>query len=94
MATAAGVSTASIPRYLSGQNVRAAEVIRAPIAALDYSPSTVARSLKTGRHGSIGVVVPDIMNLFFTHLVRGIDAGARRGDCRVILANGDPGKQG
>ena len=77
VATAAGVSTASVSRYLAGQNVRSAEAIRAAIADLDYSPSTVARSLKTDRHCSISVVVPDIMNPFFAHLVRGIEAEAR-----------------
>ena len=89
VATAAGVSTASVSRYLAGQNVRSAEAIRAAIADLDYSPSTVARSLKSGRHGSIGVVVPDIMNPFFAHLVRGIEAEARKSGHQVILANSD-----
>lgn len=89
VADAAGVSTASVSRYLAGQQVRAAESIRKAIADLAYSPSAVARSLKTGHHNSIGVVVPDIMNPFFAQVVRGIEAEARTWGYQVILANSD-----
>lgn len=89
VASAAGVSTASVTRFLAGQPVRAAESIRKAIADLDYAPSAVARSLKTGRHGSIGVVVPDITNPFFARVVRGIEAEARTRGYEVILANSD-----
>jgi LacI family transcriptional regulator len=93
VANAAGVSTASVSRYLAGQPVRAAGSIRKAIADLDYSPSALARSLKSGRHGSIGVVVPDIMNPFFANLVRGIEAEARTLGYQVILANSDESAQ-
>jgi LacI family transcriptional regulator len=89
VADAAGVSTASVSRYLSGQTVRTAEAIRAAIEALDYTPSTIARSLKTGRHNAIGVVVPDITNPFFAGLVRGIEDEARVNGYDVILGNSD-----
>jgi LacI family transcriptional regulator len=89
VADAAGVSTASVSRFLAGQNVRSGEAIRKAIVDLDYSPSIIARSLKTGHHGSIGVVVPDITNPFFAHLVCGIEAEARRHGYEVILANSD-----
>lgn len=89
VADAAGVSTASVSRFLAGQKVRTAEQIRTAIAALDYTPSTVARSLKTGRHGAIGVIVPDITNPFFAGLVRGIEDQARLNGHDVILGNSD-----
>ena len=69
--------------------MRAADAVRAAIADFDYSPSTVARSLKTDRHCSISVVVPDIMNPFFANLVRGIEAEARSCGHQVMLANSD-----
>ena len=89
VADAAGVSTASVSRFLAGQKVRTSEQIRAAIAAFDYTPSTVARSLKTGRHGAIGVIVPDITNPFFAGLVRGIEDQARLNGHDVILGNSD-----
>lgn len=89
VADAAGVSTASVSRFLGGQKVRTADQIRAAIAALNYTPSTVARSLKTGRHNAIGVIVPDITNPFFAGLVRGIEDQARLNGHDVILGNSD-----
>ena len=89
VADAAGVSTASVSRFLAGQRVRTAAAIQAAIDALDYSPSSIARSLKTGRHNAIGVVVPDITNPFFAGLVRGIEDQARANGFDVILGNSD-----
>lgn len=89
VADAAGVSTASVSRFLAGQKVRSADAIRSAIEALDYSPSSIARSLKTGRHNAIGVIVPDITNPFFAGLVRGIEDQARSNGFDVILANSD-----
>jgi len=89
VADAAGVSTASVSRYLAGQKVRTAEAIRAAIKTLEYTPSTIARSLKTGHHNAIGVVVPDITNPFFAGLVRGIEDQARANGYDVILGNSD-----
>jgi Transcriptional regulators len=89
VARAAGVSTASISRYLAGQKVRSAGAIENAIRELGYSPSVVARSLKSGRHGAIGVIVPDITNPFFAALVKGIDQEARVAGYQVILGNSD-----
>ncbi len=38
-----------------------------------YAPSRVARSLATGRHGLIGLLVGDITNPFFPPLVRAVE---------------------
>lgn len=93
VARAAGVSTASISRFLAGQTVRSADAIAQAIHDLDYSPSAVARSLKSGRHRAIGVIVPDITNPFFAALVKGIDQEARVAGLQVILGNSDEDAQ-
>jgi LacI family transcriptional regulator len=89
VARAAGVSTATVSRFLSGQPVRSGEAIQRAVQTLGYSPSVVARSLKSGRHGSIGVIVPDITNPFFSALVKGINQEARAAGYQVILGNSD-----
>ena len=89
VANAAGVSTASVSRFLAGQNVRSADAIRQAIAELGYHPSPLARSLKSGRHHSIGVIVPDITNPFFAALVKGIETELRRHGLQVLLGNSD-----
>lgn len=89
VARVAGVSTATVSRFLSGQTVRSGEAIQNAVRTLGYSPSVVARSLKSGRHGAIGVIVPDITNPFFAALVKGINHEVRASGYQVILGNSD-----
>ncbi len=89
VARAAGVSTASVTRYLAGQRTRSAEAVQRAIDELGYRPSLVARSLRSGRHHSIGVIVPDISNPFFAALVKGIEREVRPHGLQVILGNSD-----
>ncbi|MCW2818732.1 MAG: hypothetical protein JWR42_1519, partial [Marmoricola sp.] len=89
VARVAGVSTASVSRYLAGQRIRRATEVQAAIDALDYHPSQVARSLKSGRHDSVGVIVPDITNPYFAALVKGIERELRSQGLQVILGNSD-----
>jgi LacI family transcriptional regulator len=63
------------------------------VRALGYSPSVVARSLKSGRHGALGVIVPDITNPFFSALVKGINQEVRTSGYQVILGNSDEDAQ-
>jgi LacI family transcriptional regulator len=78
-----GVSVATISRYLSGLTVRQEEDIRVAIADLKYRPSVTARNLKSGRTGTIAVIVPDISNPFFSAIVQGAESAA--GDEYMVL---------
>ena len=89
VARRAGVSTTTVSRFLGGQQVRAADLIRAAVADLDYRPSPAARSLRSGRTRSIAVVVPDVTNPFFAAVVKGAEAVARRDDYHLFLSNTD-----
>lgn len=83
VAKRAGVSVATISRYLSGFTVRNAEEIRDVIDQLNYRPSAAARNLKSGRTGIIAIVVPDITNPFFASIVEGAEAAV--GEDRMVL---------
>jgi LacI family transcriptional regulator len=83
VAKRAGVSVATISRYLSGFTVRNAEEIREVIDQLNYRPSAAARNLKSGRTGIIAIVVPDITNPFFASIVEGAESAV--GDDRMVL---------
>lgn len=83
VAKRAGVSVATISRYLSGFSVRNAEEIREVIHQLNYRPSAAARNLKSGRTGIIAIVVPDITNPFFASIVEGAESAV--GDDRMVL---------
>jgi LacI family transcriptional regulator len=54
-----------------------------------YVPNTVARNLRTKRTDTIGLVMPDITNPFFTHVVRGVETAAREAGFYLLLANTD-----
>lgn len=78
-----GVSVATVSRFLSGFNVRQEEAIRSAIIELNYRPSAAARNLKSGRTGTLAVIVPDITNPFFASVVKGIEQAA--GDDHMVL---------
>ena len=90
VAREAKVSKATAARVLGGYGT-VSETVRAAVleaaSALDYRPNELARSMTTGRSGSIGVVVGDIENPFFALAVRGISDVARLSGINVILAN-------
>jgi DNA-binding LacI/PurR family transcriptional regulator len=77
VATRAGVSPATVSRYLNG-NVpvlhETAQRIQAVMDELRYVPHTVARQLATQRSHAIGVLLPDFSHTFFTPLIGGIEA--------------------
>lgn len=86
----AGVSKATAARVLGGYGTvsdRVREAVTAAAHALDYRPNELARSMTTGRSGTIGVVVGDIENPFFSLAVRGITDVARQAGFTVILIN-------
>lgn len=64
-----------------------AERIRAAMRKLDYHPDQIARSLKVRRTQTIGVVVPDITNLFYPQVIRGIEDAAHAAGYAVLLCN-------
>jgi LacI family transcriptional regulator len=89
VARRAGVSTASVTRYLRGQRVRSASAIAEAVRELDYRPSEVARSLKSGMTRSVGVVVPDVSNPFFAAVVKGAESVSRLDAYNISLFNTD-----
>ena len=90
VATTAKVSKASAARVLGGYGIvsdKIREKVTTAAAALGYRPNELARSMTTGRSGTIGVIVGDIENVFFGLAVRGISDVARNAGFNVIIAN-------
>lgn len=90
VARLAGVSTSTVSAVLNGvvpvSPERKKRVIDAMVA-LDYQPDAVARSLKTGRTNVIGVVVPDITNVFYPEVIRGVEETAQMAGYSVLLCD-------
>lgn len=90
VAREAGVSKATAARVLGAYGTaspKARENVLAAARVLGYRANELARSMTTGRSGTIGVVVGDIENPFFGQAVRGISDRAGAAGFDVILAN-------
>ena len=92
VAEAAGVSTATVSRVLSnGLHVRpeVRERVMAAVERLGYRPNLVARSLRAQQSNTIGLIVSDISNPFFTALSRAVEDTAYEQGFSVLLCNTD-----
>lgn len=92
VARVAGVSVATVSRALSGSTVVSPELtarIQAAIHETGYRPNLSARRLRSRDSGTIGLIVADIRNPFFTAVSRAVEDEAYRAGLRVILCNTD-----
>ncbi len=92
VAEAAGVSTATVSRVLSnGLHVRpeVRERVMATVERLGYRPNLVARSLRSQQSSTIGLIVSDISNPFFTAISRAVEDTAYDQGFSVLLCNTD-----
>ncbi|GLS17805.1 LacI family transcriptional regulator [Labrys miyagiensis] len=90
VARAAQVSKATAARALGGYGSVSAAVTQRVLETarrLDYRPNELARTMATGRSGTIGVIIGDIENPFFGLAVRGISDLAAEAGFDVILSN-------
>lgn len=78
IARAAGVSKATVSRYINGKFNLISEASQARIKAVidvtDYNPNSIAQSLRTNQSFQIGVVVADISSPFSSALIRGVSS--------------------
>ena len=81
VARLAGVSVATTSKVLNKKgsvSPKLTQRVLSAMQALDYHPDQVARSLKAGQTQTIGIVIPDITNPFFTDVIRGVENEARK----------------
>ncbi len=66
-----GLGLATISSYLNGGNVREKNRIKIEkaIDELDYEVNEMARGLKTNKSKIIGVVIPELSNVFITEII-------------------------
>jgi len=91
VARLAGVSPATVSRALSNGPV-SAEVkkkVEAAVKSSGYRPNLSARRLRSQHSSTIGLIVSDISNPFFTTLSRAVEDAAYRAEMRVVLCNTD-----
>lgn len=91
VARVAGVSPATVSRVLG--NGAVSEELRAQVEAAvrqtGYRPNLAARRLRSRHNQTIGLIVADIRNPFFTAVSRAVEDAAYAAGLRVILCNTD-----
>lgn len=88
VARMAGVSVSTVSKYINGGNVRKENVapIRSAIAALDYRVNPFARSLKTQRSRSIGILLPDMTAPFYGVVLTALDRTLREYGYHTLIS--------
>ena len=98
VASRAGVSPTTVSHALSGKRPVAASTrksIERAARELHYRPNAVARSLRTRRSHTAGLIIPDISNPFYPRLARGLQDELAAVGCHVLVCNTDrrPGNE-
>jgi LacI family transcriptional regulator len=89
IAKALGLSTSTVSRALRGSYEISAETKKLVLEyaeKLNYRPNPIALSLKEKRSRSIGIVVCEIANNFFSQVINGIESVAYKKGYYVIIS--------
>lgn len=90
VAREAHVSLMTVSRVINdkeGVSPATRERVQAVIEQLGYRPSDIARGLVTKRTGTLGLVMPDVANLFFAEVARGAEHVAYDAGYNIFLCN-------
>src|SRR6266567_3474994 len=88
IARALQLSVSTVSKALRGSHEISQETKETVLAYArehNYKPNPIAQSLKRGRSKSIGVVVCNIDNNFFSQVINGIESIAHQKDYNVII---------
>ncbi|MBL1410174.1 LacI family DNA-binding transcriptional regulator [Sphingobacterium faecale] len=88
----AGVSIALVSYVLNGKNtkrinVETAEKIKQIAKALNYQPNQIAKSLKSNKTYTLGLIVADISNFFYSYIAGHIEDEANRFGYNVLFGS-------
>jgi len=89
IAKALGLSTSTVSRALGDRyeiSEKTKKLVLAYAKKVNYRANPIARSLKERRSYSIGIIVSEIANNFFSQVINGIESIAYDKDYHVIIA--------
>lgn len=95
VAQLANVSIATVSRVMNAPDKVASKTrdkVQRAIEQLNFSPNALARGLIHKRTQTLGVLIPDISNLFFAEVLRGMEDAAHSKDYNLIFCNTDNNK--
>lgn len=88
VAKRAGVSTATVSRYMNSRDVVSSKTqlrVSQAIESLNYRPNPMARALQTQKSNMIGLVVPVVDYAFFSRLTDAIERACSRHGYQLML---------
>jgi LacI family transcriptional regulator len=92
IARLANVSTATVSRVInSPDKVKASKknIVEKIMQELDFQPNALARGLKMNSTKTVGIMIPDINNLFYPAVVRGTEDTFEKNNYNLFLCNTD-----
>jgi len=92
VADLAGVSYQTVSRVINNKPDVSLSTRQRVLGIIDetgYRPSHLARGLATARTATVGLVVPDISNPYFSDLARGVELAGHALGYSVLLCNTD-----
>ena len=90
VAALAGVSSSTVSRVLNDHptiSPKTQKIVRDACKALNYVPDIAAKGLAGHETHTIGIIVPDISNPYFSALCTAAERYAAERNYRVILTN-------
>ncbi|HPG38079.1 MAG TPA: LacI family DNA-binding transcriptional regulator [bacterium] len=90
-----GYSVSTVSRVLNGLadkyriSKETQEAIKDAAQRLDFTPNPLARGLRMNKSNTIGLVIPDISNPFFSSIARNVEHEARKHHYSIILCDTD-----
>lgn len=88
-----GVSITTVSRVVNNNPVGVGKEtilrVKEAIKKYQYQPNVIARSMITKKSNTIGLVIPDIRNPFFSELARGVEDVCNRNSYACVLCNTD-----
>jgi LacI family transcriptional regulator len=90
VAKRAGVSPMTVSRVINNAGSvkhETRERVEAIIQSMGYIPNRLAQGLISQRSGTIGLILPDVANPFFAHVLRAAEITARRAGYRLLVCN-------
>ena len=92
VALSAGVSISTVSNVINRGNVVSPETrerVQAAIDRLGFVRNESARQLRSGKSRSVGLVVPDVSNPYFTDVARGVEEVLAERDITLLLIVSD-----
>lgn len=89
IAKALNLSTSTVSRALRGSyeiNPETKRLVMEYAERMNYRPNPIALSLKENRSRSIGIIIPEIANNFFSQAINGMESIAYNRGYHVVIS--------